>query len=299
MNPIHSLITGSSSGFGLLTARTLLRAGQTVFASMRGVGGKNAEIAEALQRFSTDTPGTVHILELDVTSEDSVENAVRRAIDIGGRIDVAVNNAGLGVQGHAESFTPEEYRRLFEVNLLGVQRVNRAVLPSMRQRGSGLLVHVSSVMGRTVVPFSGPYTASKWALEGLAETYRYELAAIGVDVVIVEPGAFATGIADRVIRPADTDRAAGYGELAEAPQRMWDGVTESLSGREAPDPQAVADAILSLIETPAGERPLRTVVDPLTGGKGPSALNAAGAEIQREMFEAFGLRKMLEPRRHE
>ena len=297
MSATHTLITGSSSGFGLLTARTLLRAGQTVFASMRGVGGKNAEIAEGLQRFSTDTTGTVHILELDVCSEDSVENAVRRATDIGGRIDVAVNNAGLGVQGHAESFTPEEYRKLFEVNFLGVQRVNRAVLPSMRQRGSGLLIHVSSVMGRTVIPFSAPYTATKWALEGLAESYRYELAATGVDVAIVEPGGFATGFAERVIEPTDTRRIEGYGALADAPQRMWDGVMETLEGRDAPDPQDVADAILRLIETPAGKRPLRTVVDPMTGGGGPRTLNTAADAVQREMFEAFGLQDMLAVRR--
>ena len=147
------LITGTSSGFGLLTARTLLQKGHTVFATMRGVAGKNAAAADGLRKFAEGQDGTLHLLELDVTNDASVDNAVKTALKLSGRIDVVVNNAGTGSGGLAESFTVDQFKQLFEVNLFGVQRVNRAVLPSMRDTGQGLLIQVSSIMGRIVIPY--------------------------------------------------------------------------------------------------------------------------------------------------
>lgn len=283
------LITGASSGFGLLISKSLLGKGHTVFATMRNSSGKNAPAAEELKSFASDTKGTVRVLEMDVTSDDSVDSAVRQALETAGSLDVVVNNAGVGSGGYAETFTPEQYRDLYDVNVLGVQRVNRAVLPSMRKAGTGLLIHVSSIMGRITLPFSAPYTASKWALEGLVETYRYELAPTGVDVAIVEPGGFPTGVMGKSIGPADGERATSYGQLADVPQKVWGGFAEALAGPDAPDSQEVADAVVGLIEMPAGKRPLRTVVDPLTGGEGPKALNRATEEIQAQILEGMGL----------
>jgi NAD(P)-dependent dehydrogenase (short-subunit alcohol dehydrogenase family) len=256
---------------------------------MRDSTGRNAPSADDLARFASDTDGRLEVLDMDVTSDDSVDNAVRRVLETVDTLDVVVNNAGVGSGGYAETFTPEQYRDLYDINVLGVQRVNRAVLPSMRNAGTGLLIHVSSIMGRITIPFSGPYTASKWALEGLVETYRYELAPTGVDVAIVEPGGFPTGIMGRMMAPADGDRAASYGALADVPEKAWGGFVEALSGPDAPDSQLVADAVVALIETPAGKRPLRTVVDPLTGGEGPRALNRASDEIQAQVLEGMGL----------
>lgn len=287
-DPKAVLITGAGSGFGRLTARALAAAGHTVFATLRDPEGRNAEAAADLRRLGGPAPGTIHTLELDVTDDGSVETAVARALELVDRIDVAVNNAGVGMSGFTEAFSAAEVRRLFEVNLFGVQRVNRAVLPSMREAGSGLLVHVSSIMGRLVIPFAGPYTATKWALEGLAESYRYELAGTGVEVTIVEPGAFVTGHAERISAPADERRSAAYGELTRRPERMWGRFVELLE-EASPDPARVAAAIHELIELPAGRRPLRVVVDPMLGGSGPRAINRAAAAAQAELLATLGL----------
>lgn len=199
-----------------------------------------------------------------------------------------VNNAGIGVGGYAETFSTEQYQQVFDVNVMGVQRVNRAVLPSMRAAGSGLLLHVSSVMGRVVIPFSGPYTSSKWAVEGLAESYRYELAGSGVEVSIVEPGGFVTGFGDRIQYPADQERVQSYGEQADAPEQLWSGMFEALQSG-GPDPQLVADAIAEIVRAPQGQRPLRVVVDPFMGGEGARLLNRTSDEIQAGMLESMGM----------
>ncbi|MEM1042475.1 MAG: SDR family oxidoreductase [Bacteroidota bacterium] len=287
------LVTGSSSGFGLLIARTLLTGGHTVFATMRAPEGRNAEAAADLSAFADETSGTVHILDLDVTSDASVDQAVQRAISLEGHIDVVVNNAGFGGGGLTETFTVPQFETMFDVNVFGVQRVNRAVLPAMRARGKGLLVHISSTLGRVVLPFSGAYTASKFAVEGLAESLRYELAPTGVDVAIVQPGGFGTNFFDSMVPGADDARAESYGPLAEMPGQMWSGVGEMLQGDDAPDPQEVADAVATLIATPAGERPLRVVVDPMTGGDGAKAINETAAHVQQQTLEGFGMEGLL------
>ncbi len=291
--PTTVLITGSSSGFGLLTTRSLLEEGYTVFATMRDPDGKNAAIAAEINAFAAGQPGTAHILDLDVTSDASVEEAIQQALDLEGWIDVVVNNAGYGSGGYAETFTMDQFKHIFDVNVFGVQRVNRAVLPSMRARGSGLILYVSSVMGRIVLPYAASYTATKYALEGLAETYRYELGGLGIDSVVVEPGGFGTNFLENVAFADDQERIASYGDLAEAPHQFWGGFDQMLSSDDAPDPQRVADAILGLISTPAGQRPLRTVVDPLSGGEGPTAINQMTDQIQAQMFSAMGMGEMV------
>jgi NAD(P)-dependent dehydrogenase (short-subunit alcohol dehydrogenase family) len=287
------LITGSSGGFGLLIARTLLEKGYTVLATMRDLDNRNATPAKELHTYAKDTKGTLQLLEIDVTSDASVDEGIRQAVEHTGHIDAVVNNAGFGVGGYAEGFTIDQFQKIFEVNVFGVQRVNRAVLPAMRKQGFGLLIHISSVIGRVVIPFAGPYTATKFALEGLAESYRYELAGTGVDAVIVEPGGFGTGFGDSIVYPADEERIASYGTLAEMPDQMWGNFMQMLASDDAPDPQAVADAVLKLIETPAGQRPLRTVVDPLTGGEGPAVMNKTSDQVQEQMLSAFGLAELL------
>jgi len=148
-------------------------------------------------------------------------------------------------------------------------------------------------MGRIVLPFSAPYTSSKYALEALAETYRYELAATGVDVVIVEPGGFGTSFGASMAQPADDERVASYGDMAGAADQFWGGIMEQLEGGEAPDPQLVADAVAELVEGRPGERPFRTVVDPMMGGEPARAVNATTGEVQRQLFEGFGMGAML------
>jgi NAD(P)-dependent dehydrogenase (short-subunit alcohol dehydrogenase family) len=287
------LITGTSAGFGDLISRTLVDKGYTVFATMRAPRGRNAERAASLGAHAEGKPGKLHVLELDVTSDDSVKKAVAKAIELGGPLDVVVNNAGIGCGGLAEAFTAEQWQQVFDINVFGVQRVSRAVLPSMRERGTGFLINVSSIMGRVVIPFAAPYTATKFALEGMTEAYRYELSGTGVDVSIVEPGGFMTEFASRMMAPKDTARVDAYGPIKDLPDQMWGGFMEQLQADGAPDPQEIADAVLTLIETPAGERPLRVVVDPLMGGEGANSLNNATSQIQAQLLEGFGMRDLL------
>ncbi|MEM7106560.1 MAG: SDR family oxidoreductase [Bacteroidota bacterium] len=180
------LITGANGGFGTLTVKTLLNQGHHVVGTIRNATSKNKVIADELAALGAK------IVSIDVTDEDSVNAGVNEAIQLLGGLDVVINNAGVGVLGIQEQFTIEDFKRLFDINVFGVQRVNRAVLPHFRSQGSGLLVHISSLLGRIAFPFYGPYNASKWALEALAENYRVELSGFGVDSCIVEPGGYPT-----------------------------------------------------------------------------------------------------------
>jgi len=281
------LITGASSGFGKLTTQTLLKAGHTVVASMRGMADKNQSVAAELQSAGA------HIVEIDVTSDDSVTKGVDAALEMAAGIDVVVNNAGMGVIGLQESFTPEDWQGLFDINVFGVQRVNRAVLPHMREKNSGLLVHITSILGRMVLPFYGPYNASKWAMEALAENYRVELSGFGIDVCIVEPGGFPTNFMDKLLKPGDPARDAGYGEFAQAPLALFTNFEKALAENPAQNPQNVADAMADLVDTPAGQRSFRTVVDKMGMGDPIAGYNEQLAQITAGIYNAFGMGDML------
>ena len=169
------LITGASTGFGRDTAERLARRGHQVFATMRDVSGRNAKHRESLEQLASAERLQLRVLELDVTDEESVQRAVSSALEEAGHLDVVINNAGVATLGVSEAYTTEQFQRLFDVNVFGVQRVNRAVLPSMRQRRNGLLIHISSGAGRCAVPGMAAYCASKYALEAIADAYRFEL----------------------------------------------------------------------------------------------------------------------------
>lgn len=283
------LVTGSSSGFGQLITKRLLENGYTVFASMRNLQSSNAKQAEALTTFAQDKPGILHLLDLDVSDDHSVTRAIEKALELEGTIDVLVNNAGVGQGGHTEAFDDAQFKKMFDVNVFGVQRTIRGVLPSMRENGKGLIINISSVMGRIVIPFAGIYTATKYALEGLSESYRYELKGTGVDMVLVEPGGFPTNFFGSMMAPADEDRVKSYGALADAPEKLWGGMGEMMQSQDAPDPNAVAEAVVQLIETPTEKRPTRTVVDPMSGGEGPKLINQTTDQVQIQLMQAFGM----------
>jgi NAD(P)-dependent dehydrogenase (short-subunit alcohol dehydrogenase family) len=224
----------------------------------------------------------IYVLELDVTDDASVEQAVNAAVAKAGRIDVAINNAGYYLSGLEEAVTTEQAQRLMDTNFLGPVRVNRAVLPHMRRQRSGVLMHISSGAGRVVLPSVGFYCASKFALEALAEAYSYELAAQGIESVIVEPGAYETSVFGNSATAADEARTNTYGAVKEMPAK----VNAALSSR-AGDAQEVADAVLRIIETPAGERQLRYFVSPRNYGV--EEINALTKQVQANVLEAFGL----------
>ena len=276
------LIAGASSGFGRLISETLARKKFQVFATMRNVNGRNAAAAREFHELAERESLCVQILELDVTDDASVERAVNEVTAKCGRIDVLVNNAGFGIMDLAESVTLAQAQRQFDTNFFGVLRMNRAVLPAMKRQESGLLLHVSSGAGRLAIPGMGLYCASKFAMEALAEVYRYELASLGIDSVVIEPGAYATPIMEKLERGEDPGRKAGYGEMAQIPEKI-----KAKIGSSRANPQEIADAVLQIIETPAGQRQLRYRIGP--GGPGVQRINALTDEIQTQLLEAFGI----------
>ena len=194
----------------------------------------------------------------------------------------------------AESFDADAMARVFDVNVGGVVRVVNAFLPTLRAQGSGLVVGISSIMGRVALPFAAPYTASKWALEGLLETMRYELAPLGVDVSIVEPGAYPTEIARKALAPSRPETLDGYGPVRDMMKAWAEGFDAMFAGPDVPNPQDVADAVVRLATAAPAARPLRVVVDRFTP-KATEAINATSASVQRELLEGFGLGAMLAP----
>jgi NAD(P)-dependent dehydrogenase (short-subunit alcohol dehydrogenase family) len=276
------LVTGTSSGFGRLIVEALARKNFQVFATMRNMKGRNAGAAREIAELAKRESLSLQTLELDVTNDVSVESAVSKVVLQCGRLDVLVNNAGFGIVDLAETVTMAQAQRQFDTNFFGVLRMNRAVLPVMKRQGSGLLLHVSSGAGRLVIPGMGLYCASKFAMEALAETYRYELASQGIDSVVLEPGAYATPIMEKLERGEDPSRKSGYGEMAQVPERIQARIASSRA-----NPQEIADAVLKIIETPAGQRQLRYRVGP--GGPGVQRINALTDEVQVQLLEAFGI----------
>ncbi len=256
------LITGASTGFGRDAAERLARRGHRVLATMRDVNGRNAEHRAALDRLAHAENLWLRVLELDVTSEESVQRGVDAALREAGRLDVVINNAGYAGIGITEAYTPEQFRQMFDTNVVGVVRVNRAVLPAMRKQRGGLLIHMSSGAGRVTVPAMAAYCASKFALEAIADAYRYELLPFGIDSVLVEPGIYRTPIFDRIASPADTHRIASYGDAADYAERVRGVFMSVISAPDAPGSEEVAEVLVQIIEMDPAKRPFRTVVSP-------------------------------------
>ena len=284
------LITGASSGIGRLAAETIARAGHVVYATMRDMATRNASAAQALQRLAVEEKLSLRILEVDVQEAASVEHAVKAALQEAGRLDVAISNAGLMSIGIAEGFTEEQAIHQMDVNFMGSFRVARAVLPHFRAQRSGLIIHVSSIVGRILFPGCALYCASKFAQEALAEVLHYELVGTGVESVIVEPGPYPSQLLPNSPGPADGERVAGYGALSSLRDSFVAHFSELFSSASAPITQDVADAILGLIELPAGGRPLRTVCGMDFGA---SAVNERIAPLQADVLRALGMEQMI------
>ena len=250
------IITGSSSGFGLKAAKDFADKGHKVFATMRKPDGKNAEKKAELEGHSSN----IKVLDMDVTDDTSVKNAINAVLAETSNIDILINNAGIMYLGITEAFSVEQAKFQMETNYFGAIRVMQAVLPSMRKSGAGLIINTSSLVGRMSPPFFGTYTATKHALEGYTQALRYEVSPFGVDVVLVEPGPFGTGLLASGQAPAHSAVLETYGELAGVPTAMGENFAQMLQSENAPDPQWVVDAYLKLVEMPAGKRPTRTVV---------------------------------------
>jgi NAD(P)-dependent dehydrogenase (short-subunit alcohol dehydrogenase family) len=284
------LITGCSSGFGLLTAVTAAKNGFRVFATMRNLA-KRGRLDEALAKAGVQA----EVLALDVTSAASIDATVAAVVGGAGRIDALVNNAGFGLGGFVEDVSLDDYRRQFETNFFGLVTLTKAVLPHMRRQRSGRIVNVSSIGGRIGNPGVSAYVASKFAVEGFSESLAIEAGLFDVKVVLIEPGTFKTEIFE-----TNKDMAAGAKDPASpyfAVTRELGKKVDDLVARHGADPQQVADAILHALTTPRPK--LRYLVG--TDAKLQTLLRSIGGFglTTWMMTKLLGLseaRKMLAPR---
>lgn len=280
------LITGTNSGFGWLTARSLAALGHKVYATIRDTEGKNAGQAKALAQVENIT-----VLDVSLTDEASVRKAFGTIIAKEGTIDVLINNAGSAMFGVVESVTTDDLNRLLDVNIIAPWRLMKLVLPYMRKQADGLIINISSGWGRFAAPFTVAYAASKFALEGLSEGLHYEVRQLGIDVAIVQPGAFPTEMSQKIQAGSDASVADEYQAIAEVPNKIFAAIGHMFETAK-PDPQDVADAVVNLINLPKGQRPLRTVVDSSTGEITKRANDAVKTEFEK-VLTAFGMNDLL------
>ncbi|MGW2289579.1 SDR family NAD(P)-dependent oxidoreductase [Streptomyces phaeochromogenes] len=291
------VITGAGSGFGALAARALADAGHTVYAAMRDTAGRNASRVAEAEAYAAEHQVDLRTVELDVLSQESADAAVATVLSGAGALDVVVHNAGHMVTGPTEAFTPEELAAVYDTNVLGTQRVNRAALPHLRAQEHGLVLWIGSTSTRGgTPPYLAPYFAAKAAMDALAVSYAAELARFGIETTIVVPGAFTSGTnhfatgghpAEQAVLPAYEERYAGL--MDQVAQRL-----AALAPADAPA-SLVADAIVEVVDTPPGERPFRVHVDPANDGS--EEVSRVADRIRAEFLTRIGLDDLLAPHR--
>ncbi|WP_284981568.1 SDR family NAD(P)-dependent oxidoreductase [Arthrobacter sp. efr-133-TYG-118] len=289
------VISGASSGFGALTARTLADQGNTVYAGMRRTRDRNAARVKEATDYSVANSVDLRAIEMDSASQQSIDGAIGQILAEEGGLDVVVHNAGHMVTGPAEAFTPEELAQAYDANVLSTQRLNRAVLPTLRRQGHGLVLWVgsSSTRGGTP-PYLAPYFAAKAAMDALAVSYGAELARWGVETTIVVPGAFTSGTNHFANsgRPGDQDLVVDYDQHYAG---LMDQVSDKLAelaplGAEA---SLVSDEIARIVALPPGQRPFRVHVDPADDGS--EEVSDLADRIRARFLKRIGLGDLLDP----
>ncbi len=253
------VITGSSSGFGYLTTLTLARKGYNVWATMRNSETKNSLKKEELLSIAKKENLKISVIDMNVNSDESVSNAIQSIVNVDGRIDYLINNAGYMFVGITEAYSIQQAKDQFETNFFGILRTTKAVAPFMRSQKEGLIINVTSLAGRLTFPYFGIYCASKHAVEAYSQAMRYELAPFGVEVSIVEPGPFGTNLLFTGPKEDDQEVFNAYGEHKDVPHAMLKNFESFYATDEALDPQLVADKITSLVEANKGTRVERVV----------------------------------------
>ena len=238
-----ALVTGSSSGIGFETSLALARNGFHTFATMRDLG-KDEKIKQVIEKEDL----SIEILELDVDSKESVNQAIKIILEKKDRIDVLVNNAGYGMWGTVEDVSINEFKEQFETNFFSIIRLIQKVAPIMRKQGSGNIVNISSVAGRIGFPVSPAYISSKFALEGLSESLRFELMPFGVNVIIIEPGVIKTNFFDSMKLSEKSQQDSTYKEITD---KVISGV--KMMAEMGTDPKEVSDTVMKALKD---EKPL-------------------------------------------
>lgn len=280
------VITGTSSGFGNMAVKQFADNGYKVYAAMRSPDGKNLSAKSDLQDYSEN----IEVIEMDVLSDESVNNAIKHVVGQDGKIDTLINNAGIMHMGVTEAFSVEQAKQLMDTNYYGVIRTTQAVAPHMRAKGKGLIINTTSVVGRVSWPFTGTYSASKAAVEAYSQSLKYELAASGVEVVLVEPGPSGTNLSGSFEPEAHTGVVTQNPHLKEIIDNMIGSFGEVLED-PATDPKHVVDTYINLVEMEHGERPTRTPVGLING---VDKINDFFQPIQDKIITDFQLDFMLE-----
>ena len=277
-------ITGTSTGFGKLTAITLANAGHSVIAGMRNVAGKNAAAARELNAIPN-----IEVVEIDITDDDSVKRAVAQVLSKYGKIDVLVNNAAVSGFGLLEGYSLEQVRNMFEVNVYGVLRTYQAVLPAMRKEKNGLIINLTSGASGHTLPFMVPYLASKFVVESITEGAQDELSGFGIENVSIQPGVYPTEMNNGSKAGVHADRPEIIAEYGDAATERFNALGTALFGKMAQfnmDPQTIADGILELVNMPKGTRPLRLPLDAIAQGTDKEFI-AARAGIKKKWLAAY------------
>jgi NAD(P)-dependent dehydrogenase (short-subunit alcohol dehydrogenase family) len=289
------VITGAGSGFGALAARALATDGHTVYAGMRDTAGRNAARVAEAAAYAAEHHVDLRTVELDVLSQESADRAIAAIIEESGFLDVVVHNAGHMVTGPSEAFTPEEIAAVYDTNVLGTQRVNRAALPHLRAQQDGLVLWVgsSSTKGGTP-PYLAPYFAAKAAMDAFAVSYAAELARFNVETSIVVPGSFTSGTNHFATggHPVQQDVVAQYEERYAGMMQQVSKRLAALAPADA-DVSLVADAILRIVDTPHGTRPFRVHVDPADDGS--KRVSDVADRVRTEFLTRIGLDDLLAP----
>jgi NAD(P)-dependent dehydrogenase (short-subunit alcohol dehydrogenase family) len=278
-----AVVTGSSSGIGFETSLLLARKRFYTYATMRNLN-KSQKINDIAEKENLP----LNVLQLDVTDDKSVKDAINKIQDDKARIDVLVNNAGYDVMGAVEDLSIDEFKSQFETNFFGVLRVTKEVIPIMRNQGGGNIINISSVGGRIGIPLNTAYISSKFALEGLSESMRYELEQFGIDVILIEPGAVKTNFfenADVKVTNNNTTNSSKTSLYSQLTQKIIKGFEPILESSSSSLPSDVAKVIYQAIEST--NRQVRYLV----GKDAASIINArqnlSDKELENWIKESF------------
>lgn len=277
------IITGTSSGFGKLTALTLAKDGHAVIATMRNTADKNKLVADELSKVDN-----IEVVDMDVASDASVETAFGYILKKYGGVDVLVNNAAVTGFGIAEAYSIDGFKKMFEINFYGAIRAYQAVLPSMRAANQGLVINLSTGASGFSVPYMVPYMASKFALETFIEGIDSELRDLGVENVSIPCGVYPTGMGEKGGFNADKDEiASAYPDFAQRLENLGKAFYSKVEEFKM-DPQTIADGIKSLIDMEKGSRPLRFPLDAIAQGTDQEFITAK-RKIKRKWALKYGI----------
>jgi NAD(P)-dependent dehydrogenase (short-subunit alcohol dehydrogenase family) len=277
-------ITGTSTGFGKLTAITLANAGHSVIAGMRNTLTKNAAAAKELEAIAN-----IEVVDIDITNDASVAKAFETVIAKYGKIDVLVNNAAVSGFGLLEGYSLDSIRQMFEVNMYGVLRTYQAVLPSMRKEKNGLIINITTGASGHTLPFMIPYMASKFVVESITEGMQDELADYGIENVSIQPGVYPTEMTNGSKTGVNADKEDIITAYGDAATGKFNALGTALFGKMAQfdmNPQTIADGILELVTMKKGEHPLRFPLDAIAQGTDKEFIQAR-ADIKAKWLNAY------------